>query len=70
MPDWWGIRCKGCGELHPIAQYRHGDTYGRSKPDELFTYTCPHDNKGYQYLGKEAQVYKYEPMGSGRSQTS
>jgi hypothetical protein len=57
---FWGVKCKGCGGMHPTAMFRKGDTSGRVGPNEPFEYTCPRDNKAYEYLGKEERTYDYE----------
>jgi len=54
---FWGIKCKGCGETHPTGMHRTGDTFGRFKPEEKFGYKCPRDDKLYEYLGRDEQVY-------------
>lgn len=51
--NFWGIRCKGCGKMHPTAMYRKGDAGGRFGSLEPFRYRCFEDGRLYDYLGSE-----------------
>ncbi len=55
---FWGIKCKGCGEMHPTCMHREGDTFGRFRPHEKFEYRCFQDDKVYGYYGHEELVYE------------
>ncbi len=57
---WWGIRCKGCDNMHPIAMHVRTDkTSPRFKKDERFGYRCFRNGKRYSYVGAEQQIFDY-----------
>jgi len=56
---FWGIRCRGCGKMHPTAMHRNHDTIGRFQPDEAFRYKCPRDDKTYDYHGRDEEPFDY-----------
>ena len=58
---YWGVRCKGCGQIHPVVMERSGDEKNPFiKPDEMLRYRCPKDDKLHEYLGKEQERFDLE----------
>ena len=58
---FWGIKCKGCGTMHPVVMERRDDDKSPFVgPEELIRYRCPNDDTQYDYLGKEQQRFQLE----------
>jgi hypothetical protein len=55
--NFWGIRCKGCGKMHPTAMRRREDRGGRFEAEEAFGYRCFLDDRVYDYVGAEEVLY-------------
>jgi hypothetical protein len=51
---FWGIECKGCGEMHPVVMFRDGD---KETPFPVVHYRCPNDGRQYEYEKREQHTY-------------